>query len=200
MEIPYKDLVRDFVNCVVMYKNKPVYIQTVTPKGLVLYTDLLTQKTGEAVFTLKAFSSPLRRLGYVNIGLYCAYLTRNPFRKFFMGLNRGNTTVSLPNIDFKVDVQALMAGVRALTSPEVGKAILDTYPTFKQACTQVKTFGGICAFDKQFAIHESGAVYYKNVNVGKSRMLVRGTVADIQFNEGHRHLAKLFRNTDEKAA
>lgn len=200
MEMPYKDLLRDFLNCVVMYKNKPVYIQAVTPKGVVLYTDLITQKLGETVFTMKAFSSPLRRLGYVNVGLYCGYVVRNPVRKFFMGLSRGNTVVQVPTVDYRVDVGALMASVKSLSTVEVGRALLDIYPTFKQACTQVKSFGGVCAFDKQFAIHETGTVFYKNVIVGKSSMFVRGTVKDIQFNEGYRHLAKLFRNTDEKAA
>ena len=198
MDMPYEDLQRDFVNCIVMYKNKPVYIQSITKAFVVLFTDLMTQEQGKANFTLKAFSSPSRRLGFINIGTSCIFVTRIPVRKYYMGISSRNIQVAAIDAEYAIPANALAAMVTTLCLKEIGSSLLNVYPTLKDAANKVKEFGGSCAFDKQFAISAKGTIFYRELKVGSVRITANTKVSSIVWSNGKEHLNLLLEKNHEK--
>src|SRR5438067_664809 len=95
LEMPVEDLNRDLRGCVVMYKNKPVYVTSIGRDGEVVYRELLSQQEGRAPFTLKDFTNPIRRVGFVNVMGSVVYVSRVPHRKYYMGLATQNIQVKL---------------------------------------------------------------------------------------------------------
>jgi len=185
----YDDIVRDFVGCVVMYQDKPVYINEVSRDcKTVIYTDLLTQNLAREDLDIARFLKPIARIGYFNIGRYAFFAQRTPIRKFYMGLNPRN--VSVQHIIETGDAERHKA--QQLATKEVAEALLNHYPTLKQALKQCVELKGSCAFDKQFAVDYRMNVYYKTNPVGKVKD------GNIEFKEEYKHLILLLDNNHAK--
>lgn len=198
LEMPYDDLCRDLKHCVVMFKNKPVYVTSVGRDGLVYFLDLLTQKEGNAPFTLKAFDAPIRRIGFVNCMGSVVYVTRIPVRKFFMGLATGNTQVkALVHIAYENGAGHVKQRVGSLMTPELGQALMNSYPSLEEAVKAVKARPGAVAFDSMFCVDSQGKISYKGAVVGSCKGTAK-KASDIVWNEGKEYLNLLLDNNHEK--
>lgn len=198
LEVPVEDLRRDFVGCVVMFGNKPVHILSVARDGTVSYRDMFSQREAHAPFTIKDFCKPVPRVGFVNILNSVMYISREPVRKYFMGVNPQNVTCkAILGLDYPSGAQATKARAAALGIPEVADAIMGKYPSLADACKKVKKFGGACAFDKQFCITAESNIFYKGDKVGVCPLNAKGS-ADIQWNEGKQYLSILLDGKHEQ--
>jgi hypothetical protein len=198
LEVPVDDLRRDFVGCVVMFKNKPVYVLHVSLDGTVMYRDMFSQRDEMAPFTLKEFGKPVPRIGFVNINNSVVYVSRSPVRKYYMGVSLQNIECKLiMGVDYPNGSQATKQRIQTLCIPEMADAITNKYPSLADAAEKVKKFGGACAFDKQFAISANKDIFYKGEPVGLCALTAKGT-ADIQWNEGKQYLSILLDGNHEK--
>lgn len=203
LEMSVDDLRRDLAGCVVMHNNKPVYVTAIGGRGLVAFRDLMSQKEDSEMFTVEAFSNPVRRLGFVNVMNSVIYVTRVPVRKYYMGLKagggrQGNLKLTyLDIVNYPQGTAETISRVQSMCVPEFGAAIINKYPTLPEAIIQVREFGGACAFDKQFAICSRGYVIYKTKRVGKYNQTSNGP-QDIKWAEGCEHLSILLENNHEK--
>lgn len=197
----YEDLQRDLRGCVMIHKNKPVYVSNISRDGMVKFTELITQKEGVAPFTLASFASPTRRLGFVNVMGSVVYVSRTPVRKFFLGLNRGNVAVKVvAGVEYPEGQVQTAAQVSRLCSTELGNAMFNKYPTFAECVKHLQMFKpGAMAFDKQFALTSEGRVLYKEKVVGTYKKNAK-TVEDIQWESGKEYLSILLKGNYEKAA
>lgn len=199
LEMPYEDLHRDLRGCVVMYKNKPVYVVGIGRDGDIAFIDLVDQKPGNAPFTIKDFTNPVRRVGFVNCYNSVVYVSRIPYRKYYMGLHVNNTLAKiLIGVDYEHGAGLTKERVRNLCCAELGAAIMDKYPSFQDACKQVKKYPGACAFDKQFCITSRGHIYYKGESVGTCNFKTAKGIQDIKWNKGKEHLILLLDGNYEK--
>jgi hypothetical protein len=198
-DMPLADLIRDFINCVVMYKNSPVYILAVSPRKLVKMQHLISQKIEEVPFKLDLFNAPTRRIGFVNSGLSCVYISRIPVRKYFMGLSKYNVEVmSLAEYDDANNYRQFVNECGGLKSTAVGNALLNIYPSFTEVMKTLAEFKGVIAFDKQFAVSHTKRVYYKSSYVGDVKRNAK-TIDDIVWKAGNHHLILLLGKNYEKA-
>lgn len=204
LEMSVEDLKRDLVGCVVMHKNKPVYVTAIGRGGAVSFRCLNSQREDVAPFTLADFASPIRRVGFVNIMNSVIYITRIPVRRYHMGLyfggggRGGNIKIShLDCLSYPQGGMQTLQRAQTMCIPEIGKAIMNKYPSISEAWQQVKDFGGACAFDKQFAVAENRYVIYKSHRVGKFPAGAE-SIQDIKWDEGKQHLSILLENNHEK--
>lgn len=186
-EVPYDDLRRDLMGCVVMYKNKPVQVAMIHHNGQVRIRDLFTQREKDVEFTLEEFSKPTPRIGFVNVMGSVFYVARLPVRKYFMGVTTQNTKIHRLGVDYPAGYGDTVGRVQQLAIPEVADAIMNRYPTFEAALEEAKRVRGACAFDKQFAVDRRGNIFYKNDVVGKVDMNAT-SIQDIVWQEGKEHL------------
>lgn len=200
LEMSYEDLVRDLRGCVVMYQNKPVYVTSISRGGEVVFRELLSQKEGTAPFTVKDFTNPVRRVGFVNVLNSVVYVSRVPYRKYFMGLSSHNTSFkTLVGVHYEHFAPETKRRVMNLCIPELGEAIMDKYPSFVEACKRVKKFRGAVAFDKQFAVSSEKYIYYKGEGVGTvANLLTAEGVQDIKWIPGKEYLSLLLNGNYEK--
>lgn len=199
-EIPLADLLRDFLNCVVMYKNSPVFILAVSAARTVRLKHLISQKIEEVKFSLDLFEAPLRRLGFVNSGLSCVYITRIPVRKYYMGISQNNISIQpIAEYDEARAYEVFQRDCKRLQIPEIGNSLLNNYPSLEDALKTLREFKGAIAFDKQFAVSYRGRIYYKTELVG-TISLKATSVKEIVWKEDKKHLFLLLEKNYEKTS
>jgi hypothetical protein len=191
--LPIHDIDLIFNRCVVFYKNKPVYIEQVYPDGKVSVRDLLTQKSSNIRFDLKAFSNPVRRIGFINVNGSVLYAYRVPVRKFKAGICDVNIRINTLEVDYPFGRDQTRLRVKSLLFPELGQALINKYPTFKEALGRITTGEAAVAFDKQFAIDNRRRIWYKTQQVGN---LSR---SKIEFFQEYNYLKSLLGENDEGA-
>lgn len=197
----YEDLTRDLKGCVVIHKNKPVYVNNISRNCDVHFTDLITQKEGVAPFSLKAFTSPTRRLGFVNVQGSVVYVSRIPVRKYYLGLHRNNTVVkTIRGVVYPQGADNAKYRLQQLNCPELGDAMFNRYPNFEECVAHVRQFGGARAFDKQFAVSSDGYIFYKGEAVGTITLRNAKGYPDIMWGADKKHLSILLEGNYEKAA
>jgi hypothetical protein len=200
LDMSVEDLKRDLIGCVVIHKNKPVYVTNISRNGEVHFIDLITQKEGVAPFTLKSFTAPTRRLGFVNVQGSVAYLTRVPIRRYHLGLHRNNVKIKLiMGVDYPQGAENSKYRLQQLNCPELGDAMFNRYPNFEECVAHVQKFGGARAFDKQFAVCSRNCVYYKGDIVGHFDRNAKAHT-DIHWMDGKKYLSILLEGNYEKAA
>lgn len=198
LEMPVEDLQRDLRGCVVMYKNKPVYVTSIGRDGEVVFRDLLSQKEERAPFTLKEFTNPVRRVGFVNVMGSVVYVSRVPHRKYYMGLNPQNIQIKgIAGVDYPQGAAYAKQRILTMCIPEIGEAIMDKYPSLAEAIKHTKKHGGAMAFDKQFAVTKDRAIYFKGELVGTVDLTAKGA-QDIKWEQGKEHLQILLDGNYEK--
>jgi hypothetical protein len=193
-EMSIGDIDQKFCGSVVMFQKKPVLFKKVSGDYSVRIFDLMAQKEEQVEFDMKQFLPPPSRVGFVNINGSVVYAVRNAIRRYKLGLSRENfsvQTLEVPYPDGRSDGYVRL--VQGLERRELGEALLSKYPTLQQAVRRVSQFEGACAFDKQFAIDHTHAVFYKTKRVGQ---LISGV---IKFDEGNEHLQILLNKGYEKS-
>ncbi len=161
-----RDIDHIFGKCVIFYKNKPIFIEQILPNYEVAVRDLLAQKRLNIKFNLKDFSNPVRRIGFININKSVVYCYRTPVRKFKAGLCESNIRINLIDVEYPFGREQTRAKIRSLYFHEVGEALVNSYPTFKEAIELIKLGYCAVAFDKQFAIDNRYHIWYKTQIVG----------------------------------
>lgn len=186
--VSFKDLRQAYLHTVCLWNGVPVYVVGIATNRAFQIKDLKTNKTTIEEFDHTKLKSPLGRLGMVNRNGAAYYLVRSTARVYQMGINSNNVVVEhIPNTPY--DRFGLNRQTMTETClSEVADTLMGIYPSFNNALEAVKTFGGIVAFDRQFAIDENRALWYKNHRVGS---IPRGAASsdDVVFSNRYKHLS-----------
>ncbi len=185
--VNYRDLRQAFLHTVCLVNKEPVYVLNVSADRIFQVKDLKTNKQRYEDFDPDKLKSPLNRLGMVNRNGVAYYLVRSTARIWQMGINQNNVhPKALKGINYG-RAGLNMGSLSDVAISEVADTLAGIYPTFEEAIQSVKTFGGIVAFDRQFAICEDRLIYYKEQKVGRAGRSTK--VEDISFDDGFKHLA-----------
>ena len=108
------------------------------------------------------------RLGYFQAGKSAAYISRQPYRQFKVGIHKSNISVSIPT-NCEEEYMLVRGEVnRVFPFFEGFKAFVeDKYPTFRHAAELLED--GSCrsvAMDRQFALSKDFRVWFRNKPVG----------------------------------
>jgi hypothetical protein len=200
IKIAVEDLKTMYNNCLVLYKNKPVFITNVENTFTFHAFDLTSQrKVVIKVDEYEELKPPARHLGFVNCAQYVVYLSRKTIRRYRVGLNNENMSVTAPEGYGGILGNALVYRVYELKAPEIVDTVFARYPTIVEAYDGCMSgVYVIVAFDRQFAVDNKGFVYYKTRRVGSLKEKPQ-SVYDIRFTKGNEHLITLLDNNYEKS-
>ncbi len=197
-DINMGDLEQLYYKTIVMLKDSPVYITSFDPERNMYYVDLKTGKKHHCKFVADDVKPVVGRVGYINHNGHSIYMQRMPVRRYQIGLNTGNCKF-LYHEDQRHHQTFMRAydQVSRLNVGSIANAILNNYPSFREAVGVAKVSGGACAFDKQFSIDSERNVYYKTKKVGvlPARSL---SVKRIEFKEGFEFLETILEPHYEK--
>lgn len=197
-DINLGDLEQLYYKTIVMLKGSPVLITSFDPERNMYYLDLRTGKKHHCKFVADDVKPVAGRVGYINHNCHSFYMQRMPVRRYQVGLNTGNCKLLYHEqqrhhqtfLNSHTQVSRLSVG-------SIANAILNIYPSFREAVGTAKVSGGSCAFDKQFAVDNERNIYYKTKQVGvlPARSL---SVKRIQFKEGFEFLETILEPHYEK--
>ena len=168
MEI--RDINMLFANTVVQLSKEKLwyYVNNVSEDLTALCTDLETQKIKRIKFDENTWKAPSARLGYVNVGDVCVYISRHAYRKYKQGLAK--ECCEITNGDMYLDVgdrEAVFNTMNILGTESFFNCLKGEYPTFQEAVALVVQGSKAVAFDRQFAVDADLNVYYKGKMAGK---------------------------------
>lgn len=192
-----EDLNQFFLHCVVMYKNKPVRVRSISRDKKMGIVDLATGKFDTVTFDERHFKPPPRGIGMVNCFNAAVYLTRIPVRLYMMGWRAENTKVKEFSTIYPEGRGETLDRLKTFECPEIAEAVFGKYPTFKKALEKAKATNGVFAFDRQFAIDFKGNIYYKFNKVGMIKP-PHDKIEDIVWDEGREYLKVLLDGNHEK--
>lgn len=197
--VTLEDLRTFWKGCVAIYKNRPVFVIGIggeAPKFTATVKDLRTGHREVIDLQEGSLTPPDGRLGYANINGEVVYTQRQPVRRFMMGINDSNLRIrQIPYRRYeKGEIHKL-----STTSIEFARVLDGEYPSLKDALNEVLTFGGSCAFDRQFAVDEERRVFYKDRMVGRA---ARGTIDSrgISLNREYAYLKSVIGGFDYEEA
>jgi hypothetical protein len=197
LDMRVEDIRQLYDRSLVLYKNKPVYINDIGNDGDVQFLDLFSQRIRTAAFSMKDFTAPLRRLGFINTMGSVVYASRIPIRRYKVGLSEENVKFDSLGVNYLKGKADTIARLTGLSVPEIGDALFNKYPSLEEAISFVRKFKGAMAFDKQFAVSSEGGLFYKTQLVGSaSRGIKRAD--QLEFRKGFEHLALLLDKGYEK--
>lgn len=194
-EIAVADIEQRYAKAVVMYKRKPVKVKKIGPDGQMRILDLFSQREETVPFSLKDFTPPALRIGFVNVNGSVVYVTRNPIRRYKAGLSSENTSVATLRVHYPDGEGLTLHKVQEMECIELADALLNKYPSKRKCVNHLLQFRGAMAFDKQFAITSDMAVLYKKHIVGE----INAGSLEITFYDGYKHLGILLDNNYEKS-
>lgn len=186
----HADVHQLYLDTICTYKGAPVRVLEINRDLLVTVMLLRHGKLAQVKFEQELFGPPLGRIGFVNEGVHTFYVTRQPVRRFQVGLNRGNIKVNnLPIVDRKKAERDYSTALK-MNTKAWAKALDNEYPTLAEALRLATEHKGTVAFDKQFAVDSERNIYYKTNRVGSipPRM---STVKRVVFSQGYEHLDTL---------
>lgn len=199
-EMNIRDVKRDVVGTLVLFKKKPVFIRSATEEAngdiLIRYMDVETSKLETQVLNFKELSPIRGRVGMINDasgGVY--YITRRPVRKFYFGLNWENSKIGRV---CEGQSEYDYGDIKDFRSKGWMEALNNDYPSLSKALSIAKQFKRGCAFDKQFAVLWDGSIVYKLkgiVGVINGRYK---TVRHISWFPGNEYLSLMLENDYEK--
>lgn len=197
-ELSYDDIVQQYLNNIVSYKGRIVYVEKVGIDKSVRIFDLIDQKYSTTHFSLVHFKPPRARLGMVNVFGSVLYLSRIPVRNYGIGIYRKNLEIKSLKVEYSVGIADTKEAIKRLTDISIANTLSGIYPSFVLCMSLLndKTASAI-AFDRQFAISAKGEVFYKTEKVGKVS-LTATDVKEIEFNDGYKHLAILLEGNHER--
>lgn len=196
-ELALNDIIQLYHDSICMYKGHPVRVVVIDPDANVTLIYLRQDKKAKVKFERELFGPPLGRIGFVNEGIHAFYVTRQPIRRYQIGLNRGNIGIKgIPGRDPRAYKRDYDVCAR-MSTKAWGKALDNDYPTLVAALRIATEHQGSVAFDKQFAVDADRCIYYKDKVVGSipPRM---STVKRIVFNAGYEYLDTLLTRPNDK--
>lgn len=196
-ELALNDAIQLYHDTICMYKGQPVRVVSIDVDFNVLLIYLRQDKRTKVKFEHELFGPPLGRIGFVNEGVHAFYITRQPIRRYQVGISRGNIQArGVPGNSlqaFRRDQDAC----RRMSSKAWGKALDNDYPTLVAAMRIASEHNGSVAFNKQFAVDFNRFIYYRDKRVGyiPPRM---STVKRITFDKGYEYLDTLLTQSNDK--
>lgn len=189
------DVEQQYGHTVCFYKGHPHKVKRVGDKVKLL--DIFTQRSKTVEFSLKDFSGPRTRLGFVNYDDSVVYVTRQPVRMMQVGITQNNCRfLTISEEYYPNGRHAAVEKVATMECPEFGEMLLGHYPPLKSAFKLAEENRGATAFDKQFAVGFDGAIYYKDQLVGTYDKKTN----TISFKKGKEFLQLLLEKRYEKDA
>lgn len=188
-----EDLAQMFNNSLVIHKNKPIKITRFNSKTNIKAFDLVSQRNIDMEVDTSELKAPGRCFGFVNFMDYVIYISRNPVRRYKVGICQESANFQAPQKYVDILHSAEAQRVYAFTCPEIVDTVYNRYPSIPDVHKQLVNGAKIVAFDRQFAIDQFLNVYYKLNKVGKLKEF------DIQFDKGWEHLTILLDNNHEKS-
>lgn len=194
------DIIQQYLNCVVKYKDRIVYVEDVDLYSKVSIVYLETMKRDTVPFNLSSFKVAKNRIGMINFNGFVFYADRVPVRKMQIGLCTNNLQISRPQFNTLRDYNSSWKMVSGLKETAVFSSMVNKFPTFSK-CLEVLREGNksvdCMAWDRQFAVDKEGFIYYKisrvgNIPVGKNKE------SDIVFNAGYEYLSIVLEGNYEK--
>lgn len=194
--ISVEDLRTFWKGCVAIHKDHPVLVINIGQKNNGSFTAQIKNLKDGSISRIdlnedRDLIPPDTRLGFVNLNGLVVYTSRIPVRRYMMGINDSNLR-DTKLVDYfryeRGEIHEL-----STSSMEFYRTLMGEYPSLEEALDQVKTFGGACAFDRQFAVCENKHIYYKNRRVGS---VARGAIDErgIKFVAGKEYLKSVIRN------
>jgi hypothetical protein len=181
------DLRTFWKGCIALSNGEPVFVINVgvTAGVPVVHVKYLSDGRMEKLkMDQNTLLPPDGRLGFANLNGIVYYVQRRPVRKFMMGISDSNIKIrSIEGLRYeRGEVHNLNT-----TSMEFYRTLVGQYPSLEEAVDQVKTFGGACAFDRQFAIDEDRNLYYRYKRVGR---VLRGAIdkRGLEFSKDYAYL------------
>jgi hypothetical protein len=197
VELSVDDIRQMYVDNIVSYKGEFVKVRSVNAEGLVSIIRLGSGKQSTVKFNRQDFSSPRKRIGYINHNCHAIYISRVPVRRYGVGINRGNTKTMFHETDrYKPTFVRALDQVARFDSKSWDDTLNNEYPSLRSALSIAARSGGSCAFDRQFAVDDLRYVYYKSIYVGKIAPRYY-TPQRIEFNEQFSFLSVLMELNNE---
>jgi hypothetical protein len=194
-DLSVEDIRQLYVGSVCMHKGVPIYFYKVSMEHVVTYYVLETQALKTAKFSLKDFTSPAGRLGFVNVMGGAVYVQRLPVRRFSVGLTKENLLVkTVRGCRYPEGENASIERIKGRNTPELHYTMMGVFPSMEEAYNEAVDVRGCVAFDRQFCINCDTGVYYKTQFVG-----VYGD-KKINFEPQHKYLELLLGNEYEKGS
>ena len=189
-KLSHNDINQLYFDTICTYKGAPVRVTDINQDLTVTIIMLRHGKSVRVPFDQDLFGPPLGRIGFVNEGTHCVYVTRQPVRRFQIGLNRGNIKLNSMPFDDRKTAERDYNLVYRMNTKAWAKALDNEYPSLAEALRIVTAHGGVVAFDKQFAVDSKRRIFHKTTEVGHipPRM---STVKRIVFKEQFTHLDTL---------
>lgn len=195
--VSVEDLRTFWKGCIALYEGEPVLVINVGTDGDKKVAQVKNLKDGNInrvwIKEDNTLTPPDSRLGYVNLNGLVVYVSRAPVRRFMMGINDSNIKVAKLVDYFRYERGEIHS--LSTSSMEFYRTLKGQYPSLTEAIEQVKTFGGICAFDRQFAVCENRHLYYKRRKVGR---VLRGAtdLRGLEFAPEFQYLKSVVWNFD----
>lgn len=192
-ELNLADIQQQYHKNIVLFKDRPVFVQSVEGRQEVVIRYLDNLKDDVVPFSLDTFKAHKGRLGMVNYKNTAAYMSRVPVRKMGIGLNAGNVNFATIEELHCLGPLTVVKELGVLCKKEIGLVITGGYPSFADAFEEVMNVDEGCtirAFDRQFAVSSSKSIYYKAQLVGTVAKNAK-TVKNIKFREGYEYLEQL---------
>lgn len=194
-EMSIADIKRDYVGCLIMYKGAPcVFTEIGNNMEAVLYS-IEHESFMVVPFSIRTITSNIGRIGLVNTFGAATAITRIPKRTYYIGLRHENTRFACLNRCNTDRAELEYDQLMSFKHKGIAEAIHNTYPPLAEALVRAKKEKGCCAFDKQFAVHATGTVYfYTGEIVGEVRE------GKIVLSDAFKFLGSLLGNYHEKTS
>lgn len=195
--ITVEDLRVFWKGCIALHEGEPVFVINTGIDGDKKVAQVKNLKDGHItrvwIKENNTLTPPDSRLGFVNLNGLVIYTSRAPIRRFMMGINDSNIKISRLIDYFRYERGEIHT--LSTSSMEFYRTLKGQYPSLPEAIEQVKTFGGACAFDRQFAVCEDRHLYYKRRRVGR---VLRGAIdlRGLEFFPEFSHLKSVVWNFD----
>lgn len=188
-DLNLNDIIQQYNGCLIFYKGKPHKVKRCA--DVITLLDVATQRTKLVEFSLKDFSAPFLRLGYLNVDNTATFIARKSVRMMNVGLNLNNCEFQshppAEGIDHKLEMK-----IYDMECVEYGDMFFNHYPSLEEARKKAQKLAGSVAFDKQFCIDYNDRIYYKGGHVGAY------SGKQIEWKAGKNYLSTVLGEYDEK--
>lgn len=119
VDVSVDDLIQLYLNTLVLYKNKPIFVDGIGKTKKVTYFDLSTQRNMVVDYKEGIFKAPTRRIGFINIGKSVVYSYRNPVRRYKIGYSHENLKFLTIEVSYPESRSITKERAMSLKSPEI---------------------------------------------------------------------------------
>jgi len=190
------DIKRDIVNTLISYKGIPHYVANVDDGKRLHIHEIGSNEV--LLVDYREISTITGRIGMISDGEGSVYyVSRNPVRKFFIGLHKEVMLFTRIH-EMKNTTYHGLGEIKRLTAKTLADSIQNKYPPIAEAFKEAKRLKGAIPFDKQFAIDKTGNIYYKTGDIVGNLPPKCITIYQIKLLNRFEYLQPLLENSCEK--